>query len=78
MGLRERLEHVCQIARDNLGRVQGRQKEYYDKRAKEREFQIGDQVLMMLPDNDRKLLFWWQGPFKIMRRIGLFNYEVEL
>ena len=35
--LRERLEQTCQLARDNLEKVQFKQKTYYDKRARSRK-----------------------------------------
>ena len=39
--LRERLEQTCQLARDNLKKVQFKQKTYYDKRARSRKFDVG-------------------------------------
>lgn len=75
--LKEQLDQVCQIARDSMGRAQGHQKEYYDKKAREWTFQTGDWVLVILPDNGNKLLSWWQGLFMITRRIDSINYEAE-
>ena len=43
--LRERLEQTCQLARDNLKKVQFKQKTYYDKRARSRKFDVGDKVI---------------------------------
>ena len=34
--LRKRLEHTCELAMKNLQKVQGKQKAYYDRRAKPR------------------------------------------
>lgn len=35
----------------------------YDEWAKERELKEGEWVLVMLPDNNHKLLARWKGPF---------------
>ena len=53
--LRERLEQTCQLARDNLKKVQFKQKTYYDKRARSRKFDAGDKVLLLLPTESNKL-----------------------
>ena len=47
--LRERLEQTCQLARDNLEKVQFKQKTYYDKGVISRKFDVGDTVLLLLP-----------------------------
>ena len=47
--LRERLEQTCQLARENLKKVQFKQKTYYDKHARSRKFDVGDKVLLLLP-----------------------------
>ena len=40
--LRERLEQTCQLACENLEKVQFMQKTYLDKRARSRRFEVGD------------------------------------
>lgn len=76
--VRELLDQVHHIARDNLGTAQGDKKSIMiKKKVREREFQIGDRVLVMLTDNGNKFLSWWQGPFKVMRSTGPVNYKVE-
>ena len=54
--LRGCLEQTCQLARDNLKKVQFKQKTYYDKRARSRKFDVGDKVLLLLPTESNKLL----------------------
>lgn len=73
---RERLEKVRNIAQDNLGRSQAKQKTTYDEHAKERDLKEGEWVLVKLPDNNLKLLAQWQGPFQIKRKLRPVNYEV--
>ena len=54
-------------------------KTLYERRAKRREFQEGDQVLLLLPTDTNKLLMQWKGPYEIMSRFGKDNdYRIEV
>ena len=44
INLIKRLEHTCEVAMKNLQKVQGKQKAFYDRRAKPRSFKVGDKV----------------------------------
>ena len=48
----------------------------YDRKAKARSYQPGDWVLLLLPTQHNKLQLEWQGPFKILGRIGTHTYKV--
>ena len=56
---RERLEQTCKLAQDNLKKVQGKQKTYYDRHARSRKIKVGDKVLLLLPTDSNKLLLQW-------------------
>lgn len=75
--LRERLEGTCKLAREELSKAQGRYKLYYDKKAKQRVFPIGGQVLLLLPTSNDKLLMQWQGPYTVKERVGTMDYRIE-
>ena len=53
--LRERPQVVQTLALDNLKGARQRQEKNYNRRAEERELQIGDKVLLLLPKNTNKL-----------------------
>ena len=76
--LRERLEKTMRLAQEELRKSQGRYKQYYDRKAKERVFKEGDKVLVMLPTNNNKLLMQWQGPYKVVRKQGENDYVVDI
>ena len=42
------------------------------------KIEVGDQVLLLLPDRDsqKKFMRKWQGLFKIRQKLGRVNYEV--
>lgn len=76
--LREKLEEVMELANNNLRNSQARYKSYYDKGAKTRSFDTGDQVLILLPTDANKLLMQWKGPYKVLDKLGSNNYRVNI
>ena len=76
--LREKLEKMSQLARSNLQSAQSAQKAWYDRTARERSFQVGDQVLILLPTSTNKLVAEWQGPYRIIKRVGEVDYVVHM
>eukprot|EP00731_Ephydatia_muelleri_P037265 Em0431g1a len=51
--------------------AQLRQKSWFDKDARLREFKPGDTVLVLLPTSSDKLLAQWQGPYQVLQRVEL-------
>ncbi len=42
------------------------------------EFEVGEQVLVLLPTESKKLFARWQGPYKIVAKTGEVTYRVEM
>ncbi|XP_072014751.1 uncharacterized protein [Amphiura filiformis] len=63
-------------ARANKEISQKKMKYYYDKHAQDRTYQVGEEVLVFLPEGAGKLDSKWQGPYKISKKIGDANYEI--
>ena len=77
--LQERLDDTMKIAQEELQKSRKKSKALYDRRAKRREFQEGDKVLLLLPTDTNKFLMRWKGPYEIMSRCGKGNdYRVEM
>ena len=76
--LRERLEQTCQLARENLEKIQFKQKTYYDKCARTRKFDVGDKVMLLLPTESNKLLLQWKGPYEVVEIVNRTDYRVDL
>ena len=72
------MEQACQLARDNLEKVQLKQKTYYDKRARLHKFDIGDKVLLLLPTESNKLLLQWKGPYEVVEIVNRMDYRVDV
>ena len=54
--LRERLEKTCKLAQDNVQKLDIKRNAFYDKRARSRNFDVGDKVLLLLPSESNKVL----------------------
>ena len=78
VGMRERLEVMAELVKENVGKAQRYQKEWFDRQARERELKVGEKVLILLPTSASKLLAKWQGPFVVKGRKGRVNYEVDM
>ena len=76
--LRERLEETCALAQDSLRKAKCRQKSYYDKKAQNRTFKAGDQVLLLLPTDNNKLIMQWKGPFDVLDRVAHNDYRIDV
>ena len=78
LDLRNRIAQTCEIAQRNLAKASDRQKKHFDKKTKNRTFQEGDQVLLLLPEKKNKLQMAWQGPFEIESRMGECDYKIRM
>ena len=56
LAIRERMEEITNIVKDNVKEAQQQQKTWYDKTARERESKPGEEVLVPLQTNSNKLL----------------------
>ena len=77
LDLRQRIEETCKLAQDELIKTQGKNKKYFNKKAKLRVLEKGEKVLVLLPTASNKLLFQWKGPAEVTERRGLVNYRVK-
>ena len=75
--MRERLQEMSSIARENLVRAQKKQKRYYDERAKPQALEVGDKVLVLAPTKRSKLQLEWTGPYSVTKQVSPIDYEVE-
>lgn len=74
---KERLGAACQVAREHLHRAQDRMKARVDIRAVERVFEVGDQVLALVPQRKSGLSASFCGPYTINKKVGVRNYVLS-
>ena len=75
---REKLKLMSDLARMNEKEAKQKQKTYYDKRARSRNFEVGQKVLVLLPTNTSKLLASWKGPYLITDKVSPVDYKIRL
>ena len=76
--LRDKIEATCQLAQEELAKVQGRNQKYYNRKAKPKDLKIGDMALLLLPTEHNKLMLHWRGPFRVVDKIGEVDYRIEM
>ena len=59
LDLRNRIADTCELARTELAKAQERQRNYYNKRAVNRELKVGGRVLVLRSNDNNKLLMHW-------------------
>ena len=50
----------------------------YNKRAVDKEFQVGQQVIVLIPDSTKKMVSRWKGPGTILEVKSPHSYLIQL
>ena len=72
------MEDSLKLAQGELQKSQKRYKKHYDKKAKPRCLEVGDQVLILLPTDSNKLLMQWRGPYTVESRVGAHDFRIKM
>lgn len=75
--MREKLDKITALAQRNMAAAQHQQRTWYDRTARERGFDPGQKVLVMLPTKESKLLAKWQGPFEVIQKLCSTTYKIS-
>jgi len=76
LDLREKLGTCQELAFDNSKDAQTKSKLWYDRNARERSFEVGQWVLVLLPIPGKPLLAKYQGPFRVIGKRGTVDYII--
>ena len=76
--LRDRLEIAAEHAATSAKLKSDSYKKYFDKKSVQRTFEVGEEVLLLLPDNSSKLLMAWKGPYKVLEVRSKLNYVIDV
>lgn len=74
---RYRLHRACEIAGANLKRSQNKMKVWYDRKARARSFDVGDQVLILLPVVGSPFEARFSGPYTVKEKVGSVDYLIS-
>lgn len=68
---------IWEEARKNHEDAQGRIKQWFDCKARWREFQVVDEVLVLLPVQGQLVAAMFQGPYVVEKRLGETDYHLK-
>ncbi|KAG0718479.1 hypothetical protein GWK47_000795 [Chionoecetes opilio] len=74
--LRRDVTRCWHIAAEHLAESQSRAKCWYDKRARQREFNPEDMVLALLPFRGNPFQAKFSGPYRVLKKISDTNYMI--
>ncbi len=74
----DRLEEAKDIAITMETKGKKKMKIWYDKKARDRTFTVGDLVLVMLPSSTNQLLAKWTGPYAVEEVLSSTTYKVAI
>ena len=76
--MRERIREYLKVANESENRAKQKEKIYYDRTCRKRNFKLGDKVLLLLPTSAIKLVAEWKGPFTVVRKLNKVDYVVRI
>ncbi|KFM71645.1 Retrovirus-related Pol polyprotein from transposon 17.6, partial [Stegodyphus mimosarum] len=78
ISLRNRLQEAEKFAKENSEAKQQKYVHHHNLRSKEMEFEIGDEVVVLIPTSTNKLCSKWTGPGEIVEKKSPHSYLVKL
>ena len=76
LDMREKLASCQELALKFAEHAQAKEKTWYDRKARDRIFEVGQRVLVFLPIPGKPLEPKYQGPFTIIRKVGPVDYVI--
>lgn len=75
------MEEAHKYVRENINTAMVRQKRYHDQKLSWQKFKPDDQVYVYFPirkvGRSPKFTSYWQGPFKVLRKLTDLTYKVD-
>ena len=76
--LKNRLQHSWKQANVNLRQARRRIARNFNRKAKDRELEVGEKVMLLLPTSQNKLQIGWRGPYVVTEKISRTNYRISV
>jgi hypothetical protein len=76
--MKEKLRSTCDLVKQGLEGSAKRYKHYYDAKKRPRNLQVGENVLILLPTDNNKLLMQWKGPYSVVGKFNDCDYQVDI
>ena len=76
--LQANLNIARKLADETSTRMQDKYVHYYNLRSRDKSFDVGQQVLILIPDSTNKTFSQWQGPATVIEKKAPYSYIIEL
>ena len=76
--LRSKLDVGVKCAGKNASKAEANYTGQFNKHSKDKSFDVGDLVLVLLPSSTNKLMSQWQGPATITAQLAPHTYRIAL
>ena len=77
VNLKQQMAITSSVVTEREKLAKTKMKVAFDKHAKEKMFDVGEEVLVRRPGLKRKLGDSWDGPYKILEKISPLNYKID-
>lgn len=74
---REKVKQAVDLANAHALQERNKAKTWYDKKARDRKYEVGDEVLILLPMVNKPLQAKYYGPYVIVEKLGPVDYIVN-
>jgi len=75
--LKEQMQTVREVSQEVLLQNQNKMKTWFDKKARERSFNPGDEVLVLFPLVNQALSAKFQGPYVVKEKVNAVDYVIS-
>jgi hypothetical protein len=76
--LERRLEIASEYTAEHAAREQTRYTQHYNLRSRDKHFEVGEQVIYLMPSSTHKLTRTWIGPCIVMKKNSPYSYIIEV
>ena len=77
LDMRERLKSTVELAESYAEEQKQKRKTWYDKRARERSYEPGQEILAFLPLTGNPLKAKFCGPYRVLQKLGPVDYLID-
>ena len=76
--LYQKMEEMLKLAGRKDQEAKDASKKWFDQKACDRKFEVGDNVLILRPDRRSKLEALYAGPYTVLEKISPLTYCLDL
>ena len=76
--IQQKLYEMAELAQESDQAAKEKAKVWYDQKARHRAFEVGDEVLVLLPEDTSKLTAQWHGPYIVVEKVSSISYRIRM